>query len=290
MAEKGKSFCRVCAVLALFSALLSPAAAAALEDGAPSFAQDQRPDVLTVVADGARYPGEVRLSHGVSWVPLREFALFAEQDASIEWDGERNEAAVRTDSLSLTVTVGDTVLEANGRLLLCPGAPRIEEDRLWVPLRTVSRAFGFSCTYDPEGPEAILTREDSAVAPRGSEEEDRIYWLSRIIEAEAGAEPFEGKLAVGSVILNRVLSDEFPDTVWGVIFDDQHGVQFTPTENGAIWTEPGEDSIRAACITLDNPPIWDGIEYFLNPAVADSLWIPAAREYAFTIGGHEFYK
>ena len=290
MAEKGKMIRRACAVLALFSALLSPAAAAALEDGIPSSPADREQEELTVLADGALYPGEVRLSHGVSWVPLRDFALFAEKDASIEWDGERNEAAVRTDSLSLTVTVGDTVLEANGRLLLCPGAPRIEEDRLWVPLRTVSRAFGFSCTYDPEGPAAILAREEEAVPFRGAEEEDRVYWLSRIIEAEAGAEPFDGKLAVGSVILNRVLSDEFPDTVWGVIFDDRHGVQFTPTENGAIWGEPGEDSVRAACLTLDNPHIWDDIEYFLNPAIADSLWIPAAREYAFTIGGHAFYR
>ena len=289
MAEKGKFVRWALYALALFPILLSPVMAAE-EEPAPVRAEDPVRQQLCVTVDGTRYPGEVRLSDGVTWVPLREFALFADSDARILWDSGRNEADVTTDALSLTVSPGERILEANGRLLLCPDAPRIEKDRLWVPLRTLSRAFGFACTYDPEGPEAILTREDSAVAPRGSEEEDRIYWLSRIIEAEAGAEPFEGKLAVGSVILNRVLSDEFPDTVWGVIFDDRHGVQFTPTENGAIWTEPGEDSIRAACVTLDNPPIWDGIEYFLNPAIADSLWIPAAREYAFTIGGHEFYK
>ena len=95
---------------------------------------------------------------------------------------------------------------------------------------------------------------------------------------------------MGSVILNRVLSEEFPDTIWGVIFDDRNGVQFTPAENGSVWRDPGEDSVRAACVTLDNPPLWDDIEYFLNPAIARSLWIPASREYAFTIGGHDFYR
>ena len=286
MAEKGKLIRGACVLLALFSAALSPVAAIVEEEPVRQPARQE----LCVTADGRRYPGEVRLTDGVTWVPLREFARFADRDAQIAWDGAQNEAEITTDALSLTVSPGDRILEANGRLLLCPDAPRIEEDRLWVPLRTLSRAFGFACTYDPEGPAAILTREEAAIPPRGEEEEDRVYWLSRIIEAEAGAEPFEGKLAVGAVILNRVLSDEFPDTVWGVIFDDRHGVQFTPTENGAIWLDPGGDSVRAACVTLDNPPIWEDIEYFLNPDIADSLWIPAAREYAFTIGGHEFYK
>ena len=245
---------------------------------------------LAVTADGLPCPCETILEDGVAWVSLRAFSRFADDESEIDWDGASDTAAVRTDALTLSASVGDRIITANGRLLLCPAAPFILDSSLWVPLRTVSRAFGYSCTYDPEGPAAVLIREREAVEPRDEEGEDRLYWMARIIEAEAGAEPFEGKLAVGSVILNRVCSEEFPDTVWGVIFDDRHGVQFTPTENGSIWREPGEESVRAAAVTLDNPPIWDDIEYFLNPVLADSLWIPSAREYAFTIGGHAFYR
>ena len=245
---------------------------------------------LLVQVDGKLYPGRVRLEEGTAWVSLREFSLFADSEASVEWDNASRTATVRTDALLLTAAEGGRIIEANGRLLFCPDELYIGGASLWVPLRTTARAFGFSCAYDPAVPAAVLSREGEAVPARDEEEEDRVFWLSRIIEAEAGAEPFEGKLAVGSVILNRMLSDEFPDTVWGVIFDDRNGVQFTPAENGAIWQDPGEESVRAACVTLDNPPLWDDIEYFLNPDIAESLWIPAAREYAFTIGGHAFYR
>ena len=276
----------------LFSAAESVSASPAVSPGtaADSAGSADTGQALAVRSGSRAYPGRVRLEEGTAWVSLREFSLFADGGAKVRWDGESRTASVHTDALALSVRAGERIMEANGRLLLCPEAARIDGSLLWVPLRTAARAFGFSCSYDPAVPEAVLTREGDAVAPRDEEGEDRVFWLSRIIEAEAGAEPFEGKLAVGSVILNRMLSDEFPDTVWGVIFDDRNGVQFTPTENGSIWRDPGEDSVRAACVTLDNPPLWDDIEYFLNPDIAESLWIPAAREYAFTIGGHAFYK
>ena len=252
--------------------------------------QDLLRQDLPIRADGTPYPGRVWLRDGSAWVSLREFAIFADGEAEVRWDGGSMTAYVRTSALSLSASAGERVIEANGRLLLCPDEVYIDGAMLWVPLRAAARAFGFACSYDPAVPEAALVREAEAIPRRDAEGEDALFWLSRIIEAEAGAEPFEGKLAVGSVILNRVLSDEFPDTIWGVIFDDRNGVQFTPAENGAIWHEPGTESVRAACVTLDNPPLWEDIEYFLNPAIARSLWIPASREFAFTIGGHDFYR
>ena len=55
--------------------------------------------------------------------------------------------------------------------------------------------------------------------------ENDLYWLSRIIEAEASGESFSGKIAVGNCVLNRVKSSEFPNTIYDVIFDKNHGVQ-----------------------------------------------------------------
>ena len=58
-----------------------------------------------------------------------------------------------------------------------------------------------------------------------------LYWLSRIIYAESGAETLDGQIAVGNVVLNRMASKEFPDSIPGVIFDRVDGIQFEPVEN-----------------------------------------------------------
>ena len=116
-----------------------------------------------------------------------------------------------------------------------------------------------------------------------------MYWLSRIIEAEAGGEPFKGKVAVGEVILNRVKCKEFPDTIWGVIFDKNFGIQFEPVANGTIYNTPSEDSILAAKTALNGSDYVGKCLYFLNPTIAKSTWITKNREYYTTISKHEFY-
>ena len=252
-------------------------------------AADPRAD-LAVLADGVRYPGEVRLEAGTAWVSVREFSLFADPEAEVLWLPDRRAASVRTESLDLLAADGARILEANGRLLWCPDRLYIDRSVLYAPLRQISAAFGYGCTYDGNAPAALLTRGPDAVPSPSSAEKEDLLWLARIIEAEAGAEPFEGKLAVGAVILNRVDSDEFPDSVREVIFDSRYGIQFTPAENGTVWNEAGEESVRAARVTLDNPRLWDDITYFLNPALSSSFWIPRSRAYAFTIGRHEFYR
>jgi hypothetical protein len=74
-----------------------------------------------------------------------------------------------------------------------------------------------------------------------------LYWLSRIIEAEAGGEPMSAKLAVGQVVMNRVHSPEFPDTVHDVVFQRTCGVyEFSPVANGTIYNTPSAESIQAA--------------------------------------------
>ena len=119
--------------------------------------------------------------------------------------------------------------------------------------------------------------------------DDAVYWLSRIIEAESGGEPFKGKVAVGEVILNRVKSDEFPDTIWSVIFDDKFGIQFEPVANGTIYNTPSNESIEAAKTALNGSNYVGNCLYFLNPKVAESTWITKNREYYTTIANHEFY-
>lgn len=81
--------------------------------------------------------------------------------------------------------------------------------------------------------------------------EDDLYILSHIINAEAGDDncSHEHRIAVGSVVLNRVASDEFPDTIYDVVW--QPG-QYSPTWNGSYYREPSEDSIEVAKMLLEN--------------------------------------
>lgn len=79
--------------------------------------------------------------------------------------------------------------------------------------------------------------------------QDDLYVLSHIIYAEAGNQSDECQLAVGSVVLNRVKSNNFPNTIYGVVF--QKG-QYSPTWNGAYYKEPSDRAIKNAKYLLEN--------------------------------------
>lgn len=120
---------------------------------------------------------------------------------------------------------------------------------------------------------------------------DDLFWLARIIHAEAAGEPYIGKVAVGNVIMNRVKSPSFPNTVYGVIFEYYKGIpQFSPVQDGTIYNTPSSESYRAAQEAYyGSKPVGDAL-YFFNPAKASGSWIVKNRTYIATIGNHVFYR
>ncbi len=251
---------------------------------------DTEPADFDVVVDGFAYDGDVLSVNDTAYVALREFACMAD-NAVVWWEEDEAAAYVKTDSLLLRAPEDEFVLEANGRMIWCEYGLFTENDTMYIPLSGAAKAFGFDTTYVYEDNTTYLVRERSAAVPAEEfYDGEELHWLSKIIHAEAQGEPFDGKLAVGNVILNRVGSDEFPDTVYDVIFDDEHGVQFTPTVNGAIHKEPNEDSILAAKLCLDGAVLDETMLYFLNERIASSLWIPQNRDFVMAIGEHKFYS
>ena len=119
--------------------------------------------------------------------------------------------------------------------------------------------------------------------------EEDLHWMARIIHAEARGEPFEAMLAVGNVVLNRKSHPSYPDTVRGVIFDRNHGVQFTPTVNGAINNTPSTASFLAAVEVLEGRQNAEDVLFFKNPHIARSSWISRNRQFAFTIQNQDFF-
>ncbi|WP_273127493.1 cell wall hydrolase [Bacillus weihaiensis] len=109
--------------------------------------------------------------------------------------------------------------------------------------------------------------------------------LARIVRAEAQSEPFEGKVAVADVVLNRVESPKFPNTIEKVIY--QKG-QFQPVSNGQIHKAADQESVKAVEAALTNMRhITKGSLFFYNPKIATSRWLDS-RETTVVIGQHVF--
>lgn len=115
-------------------------------------------------------------------------------------------------------------------------------------------------------------------------QESELSLLARLVSGEARGEPYIGQVAVAAVVLNRVRSDAFPDTVSGVIF--QPGA-FDAVWDGQFDMTPTASALRAARDALNG---WDptgGCTYYYNPATATSDWI-WSRQVQLTIGQHAF--
>ena len=110
--------------------------------------------------------------------------------------------------------------------------------------------------------------------------------LARLVYGEARGEPYTGQVAVAAVVLNRVKSSSFPNTVSGVIY--QAGA-FSVVNDGQINLTPNQTAYNAARDALNG---WDpsyGSIYYFNPNTATSSWI-WSRPHVITIGNHRFCK
>ena len=115
-----------------------------------------------------------------------------------------------------------------------------------------------------------------------------IQLMARAINGEARGEPYEGQVAVGAVILNRVKNSKFPNTIAGVIY--QSGA-FTAVSDGQI-NQPIAENSTVYKAAQDAKNGWDptgGCIYYFNPNTATNKWI-WSRPHVKTIGKHRFCK
>ena len=134
------------------------------------------------------------------------------------------------------------------------------------------------------------TKEEETVEPAISLSNEEKDFLARLVEAEAKGESYEGKVAVATVVLNRLESPEFPDTVTNVINEVVGSAYaFSSVQNGEINKPASDDSERAVDEALTRKDrLYDSI-YFYNPEIATDTWI-LTREIVTTIGNHVFAK
>lgn len=216
-----------------------------------------------------------------TFVPIRFIAEALTVDGII-WDDSNKTAILINDKKTIKLTLGSNTANVNGQDIELDAPVSIYEGRTYVPIRFISEVFDCTVSWDNKNSTVLIDT-------KGTYDED-IYWLSRIIEAEAGGEPFEGKLAVGNVIINRKNSPDFPNTIKGVIFDTNYGYQYTPAKNGTVYNLPSADSIKAAQMALEGNNNISDCLYFLNPRKSTNNWIIKNKTFFKSIGLHDFYR
>lgn len=124
------------------------------------------------------------------------------------------------------------------------------------------------------------------VSRGGQVDRGSVYLLAQVIEGEAANEPYEGKVAVGAVIINRTQSPKFPHTIPGVIYDTD---AFESVSNGQYQRPLSGDALNAAVEAMNGDDPTGGALYFWNPAKAKSPWV-WSRPIITQIGEHVFAR
>lgn len=215
--------------------------------------------------------------------------------AELNWSDYARTAIIRYNKKVIRAQVKDGYVFVNNEK---KGKAFIKNGKLMLPSRVAADIFGLNVQWDNDFKTVILSSQEILpdnprvleilTEPLPYTEED-VYWLSRIVNAEASGESYTSKLAVANVIINRQQHTNYPDTIKSVIFDKDNGVQFTPAANGMIYQTPSKESTVAAIDALSGENNAQNILFFMNPKKSTSFWITKNRSYAFTLENHDFY-
>lgn len=279
------------AALAL-ALLLSLCTAAAAEDTLAPLKTTTAPagaEALPVYLDG------LLLGRAYAWgsyvyVDLK--SLCTQRDISLDWTGDGQRFSLTLNSLEVEGEAGRQYFTADYRYIYAPEDWLIYGGRLYLPLNALCKLLNLTAVREDDG--LKLDGHSLHLLEGGADYYDLnysmedVYWLSHIIGSEAGIEPMEGKIGVGNVVLNRVKDRDFPDTVFGVVYDYEHTVQFEPVSKGTIHEDPKPDDIIAAYLVLEGANTAGECIYFVNPDFG-SYWFDNNLEFVMSIGRHNFY-
>ncbi len=137
--------------------------------------------------------------------------------------------------------------------------------------------------------------KETAAATYGNITSKEMKMLERIVQAEAGGEDMVGKILIVNVVMNRVFSKDFPDTIKDVIFQKEDGeYQFSPVSSDRFWAlSISEETKEAVERALDGEDYSKGALYFVARKKSNTKsvkWFDEHLDRLFKHGGHEFYK
>jgi N-acetylmuramoyl-L-alanine amidase len=172
---------------------------------------------------------------------------------------------ISADGITLEATTGDIYFVCNGRYLYAENGVQSDEGDVLLPVEALAKCFGVSVSWDRVSWHISVDGEDIVPLESGDTyyDDTDVYWLSRVIYAEASGQSLQGQIAVADVVLNRMNKDDFgdQDSVYGVIFAKN---QFEVVINGMIYMTPDEQSQIAAKIALEGVDLVSGAVYFAD--------------------------
>lgn len=158
------------------------------------------------------------------------------------------------------------------------------------------QAYNERIEQEEKAKQAVVEQEEAvAVQPEPVQQEpaeeertdvtnSETMLLARLVMAEANGEPYSGLVAVAEVVLNRVNSGQYPNSIEGVVY--QSG-QFSPVSDGSINNSPSDQAINAVNEAMAGTNYTGGSLFFYNPATATSRWLDSKPTNA-VIGNHHF--
>ena len=222
------------------------------------------------------------VENGTSYVTLH--ALSREGDYRLTWDG--TQACLEGEDFILWARPGTQYIEVNGRALYVPDGVSVVDNRTALPLRLLEDALGGEVTWN-ERVRIASFDVTQAQAERADYPEEDLYWLARVISAESRGESLLGQIAVGNVVLNRVASPIFPNSVHGVLAQKS---QFSTYKGGKLANRtPNEGSIIAAKLVLDGGVVEEVKNALWFDAMCSNSWAARHKACLVVIGGHKFY-
>ena len=150
----------------------------------------------------------------------------------------------------------------------------------------ISREFGVSeLELKKINHQQSVTSGEKLIIPEGISDKDKDL-LARLVTAEAKGEPYEGQVAVATVVLNRVENEQYPDSIKEVIYEKR---QFQPVDNGMIHNPATEEAKKAVNEAIVKQGTGKGSLNFYNPKIVDSEW-HRSKTVTAKIGNHVFSK
>ncbi len=221
------------------------------------------------------------LENGTVYVPVR--ALCESLGATVEWEEATETATVTKDGVALNFS------ETNPSMYKAI----MYKDSFFTPVRIIAESFGFNVDWDNKLYSVHITMDGytipQAYVDAAAFSDDDVILLAKLIYAESGYCTFAEQLGIGGVIMNRIKSSSYPNTISGVIYDTKWSVQFPPAFDGSLDRDPSGMSIIAAKCVMHGTNVVGGSIGFTYTGDTES-WITQNMTLVVAFDSISFYK
>lgn len=236
---------------------------------------------VNIIVDGKALSADIPpfVEDGTTYLSVHSIGdMLGAQD--VVWNNDERSVTIRMDGAEMKLVIGSEIAYIDGEAIAGSVAPVIRNERTYLPVRFVAETLGAQVGWQPET--KTVTISFGLV-----EDETGLYWLARIVQVEAGNELYEGKLAVANVILNRVKSPKYPDTIYDVIFQPN---QFPPAANGMLNNiTPNDDCYAAAAEAMSGVNNIGECVSFCAASQTETSWVAQNMTFYARVGNHCFY-